>query len=113
MLLDGRVVAAVFALSFALWLYIIFGTFGRLTFYSDGLAPFDARFFGYSPEQARALLEALGADGRAYYQNVQLAVDSVYPVSYGLSRMLLLFFLTRPGRAAARGLAAPATAALL
>jgi hypothetical protein len=100
---PGWLAVAALALSITLFLAIIFGTFARLRGLSGGLDPLDARATGYSPDEARQLLEALGEQGRAYYRNVQLWIDTVYPASYGISRGLALLWLTSPGRAFSRG----------
>jgi hypothetical protein len=44
---------------------------------------------------------------------VQLQLDTAYPALYAISRGLLLFWLTAPGRTAARPLPLPARLALL
>jgi hypothetical protein len=40
----------------------------------------------------------LGEAGRAYYAQVQLALDTVYPATYALSRSLAILWLMQPGR---------------
>ena len=92
--------------SAVLFLVIIFGTFPRLRQYSRGLEPFAARAFGYSFSDAQALLAALGEDGRTYYANVQLRIDTFYPASYGISRALCFYWLAMPGRGTGQGLGA-------
>src|SRR5262249_43246559 len=47
---------------------------------------------------AQDLLTALGTEGRRYYARVQLRIDTFYPATYALSRALLLWWLTMPGR---------------
>jgi hypothetical protein len=80
---------------------------------AGGLEPFDLRPFGYTPEEARALLYALSTIGRAYYADVQLQLDTAFPAVYAFSRGLLLLWLTAPGRTATRALPLPARLALL
>jgi hypothetical protein len=84
--------------SFALWGVMVFWTLAYLRRIAGGLAPFDLRPFGYTVEEARALLHALSDIGRSYYADVQLQLDTVYPALYALSRGLLLLWLTAPGR---------------
>lgn len=45
----------------------------------SGHVPFDMRPFGYGSTEAATLLEALGAEGRAYYISHQIALDTLYP----------------------------------
>jgi len=49
------------------------------------------------------LLAALGEAGRSYYAHVQLRLDTLYPLTYAVSRGLLLLWLAAPGRASADG----------
>jgi hypothetical protein len=65
---------------------------------AGGAAPFDIRPFGYSYEDARAFLEAIGERGRAFYLRPELILDTVYPPFYAVSRGLALWWLTMPGR---------------
>ena len=99
--------------SFALWGVMVFWTLAYLRRTAGGLEPFDLRPFGYTPEEARALLYALSSIGRAYYADVQLQLDTAYPAIYALSRGLLLFWVTAPGRTATQPLPLLARLALL
>ena len=51
----------------------------------SGQTPFDMRPLGYHPKDAATLLEALGAEGRAYYLRYQIALDTVYPAMLALT----------------------------
>jgi len=99
--------------SFALWGVMVFWTLAYLRRVAGGLEPFDLRPFGYTPEEARALLFALSNVGRTYYADVQLPLDTAFPALYALSRGLLLFWVTAPGRTAVRPFPLPARLALL
>jgi len=99
--------------SFMLWGVMVFGTLPYLRRTAGGLEPFDLRPFGYTPEEARALLYALSDIGRAYYADVQLQLDTAFPALYAISRGLLLLWVTAPGRTAERPLPLPARLALL
>jgi uncharacterized protein len=96
--ITGRLVALVLAVSIGLWAAMVYGTLARLTELAGGNPPFDMLPFGYGFDEARSLLALLGREGRDYYARTQLALDSVYPASYALSRGLLLWWLTMPGR---------------
>ena len=99
--------------SFALWGVMMFWTLAYLRRTAGGLEPFDLRPFGYTPEEARALLYALSGVGRTYYADMQLQLDTAYPALYALSRGLLLLWVTVPGRTATRPLPLLARLALL
>jgi hypothetical protein len=109
---TAQVVVALIV-SFMLWGVMMFGTLAYLRRTAGGLEPFDLRPFGYTPEEARALLYALSDIGRAYYADVQLQLDTAFPALYAISRGLLLLWVTAPGRTAERPLPLPARLALL
>ena len=96
---SGHVFVAL-VVSIALWAFMVFWTLAYLRRISGGLEPFDLRTYGYDLSEARALLAALSQLGRDYYLNVQLSLDNAYPATYAFSRVLLLWWLTIPGRVA-------------
>lgn len=96
--ISGRWVLAILTASIALWAAMVFGTLAHLRQMAGGIDPFDVRPLGYGTAQARALLDALGEPGREFYANVQLRIDAIYPATYALSRALLLWWVTAPGR---------------
>jgi hypothetical protein len=51
----------------------------------SGHVPFDMRPVGYSPQEATALLEGLGAEGRSYYLTRQIPLDTAYPALLALT----------------------------
>lgn len=51
----------------------------------SGHVPLDMRPLGYGPAEAAMLLEALGAEGRAYYLSHQIALDTLYPAMLALT----------------------------
>ncbi len=95
---PGVLVAALLVASGLLRAVMFFGTLAHLTRLADGLTPFDIRAWGYSYAEARAFLEAIGAEGRAYYASPELILDAFYPPLYAVSRGLALWWLTMPGR---------------
>ncbi len=52
--------------------------------------PFDVRFGGYDHGEAVAFLKALGPDGRAFYDGVQLRLDTAFPILYFVALSWLL-----------------------
>lgn len=58
----------------------------------SGHLPFDMRPFGYGPIEAAALLDSLGAEGRAYYLGRQIPLDTVYPAMLALTLMSTLLW---------------------
>jgi hypothetical protein len=52
---------------------------------TSGHVPFDMRPLGYGLQDAVALLDELGEDGRRYYLNRQIPLDTVYPALLALT----------------------------
>ena len=61
----------------------------------SGQAPFDMRPLGYHPQDAAALLEALGAEGRAYYLWYQIPLDTLYPALLALTLIATVIWFGR------------------
>jgi hypothetical protein len=95
---SGFLVAVLLVASGLLWAVMFFGPLAHLTRLAGGLTPFDIRLRGYSYAEARAFLEAIGEQGRAYYASPELVIDTFYPPLYAVSRGLALWWLTMPGR---------------
>lgn len=57
---------------------------------AGGLLPFDLRVTGYGPQEARAFLTALTAEGRALYLGPVRINDTVFPVLFTLTLCLPL-----------------------
>ncbi|PIE08961.1 MAG: hypothetical protein CSA73_01075 [Rhodobacterales bacterium] len=85
----------VFVLAVVDYLVMVLWSLPQLTV--AGLVPFDLRPFGYSPDEARAYLAALGPDQRAFYAGVQHRLDLVFPGLMAASLILayLLLFSRR------------------
>jgi len=96
--LSGWLVAGLLVGNGLLWAVMFFGTLAHLQLVAGGAAPFDIRPLGYPYREAHDLLASLGEQGRAYYLNPELVLDTVYPPTYALSRALALWWLTMPGR---------------
>jgi hypothetical protein len=95
---SGFLVAVLLTASGLLWAVMFFGPLAHLSRQSGGMTPFDIRPWGYSYAEARAFLEAIGAQGRAYYASPELILDAFSPPLYAVSRGLALWWLTTPGR---------------
>ena len=62
---------------------------------ADGLLPFDLRPFGYSYDEATAFLNALSEEGRAFYLETQLLLDTAYPALLAASLLWLIRLVFR------------------
>jgi hypothetical protein len=63
---------------FAIYMVVINVTLAEIEAVS-GQTPFDMRPFGYGPQEAMQLLDALGEEGRRYYVRRQIPLDTIYP----------------------------------
>ena len=72
----------------ALYLAMLAWSLPHLTALAGGLPMFDMRPGGYSELDARALLTALGVDGRTFYLGVQHRLDTVFPALEALALAL-------------------------
>ncbi len=79
-----------FTAATAIYLLMVFWTMPTISAAAGGLAPFDMRPFGYTPQEARGFLSALTAEGRDFYITVQQRLDLVYPALLGI--MLIVGF---------------------
>ncbi len=68
-----------FGAALAVYAAMVFWTLPRILDEAGGLMPFDLRFSGYGPDEARAFLAALSAEGRAVYLGPQRLLDALYP----------------------------------
>ncbi len=70
----------VFAVTLAIYLTMLTWTLPGIRADAAGLVPFDMRPMGYSPDEARSFLAALGDKGRALYLGPQAQLDLLYPL---------------------------------
>ena len=95
---SGLLVCALLVASGLVWAVMFFGPLAHLSRLAGGASPFDIRPMGYSHDEAYAFLNAIGEQGRRYYANRELLLDTFYPPLYAISRGLALWWLTMPGR---------------
>jgi hypothetical protein len=86
----------VIAATLGVYLAMFVWTMPKLEAYARGLFPFDKRPFGYTAAEGKALLQALGAEGRDDYANAQHRLDLAYPGLMALA-LTLLFRSLSPG----------------
>jgi len=95
---SGLLVCALLVASGLVWAVMFFGPLAHLSRLAGGASPFDIRPMGYSHDEAYAFCSAIGEQGRRYYANRELLLDTFYPPLYAISRGLALWWLTMPGR---------------
>jgi len=57
--------------------------------------PFDMRPLGYGFQEARLLLDALGAEGRIYYLTRQIPLDTLYPALLAMTLVASMLHFAR------------------
>ncbi|NRB16020.1 MAG: hypothetical protein HRU33_00215 [Rhodobacteraceae bacterium] len=73
----------VFAAALGVYVTMIVWTLPGISQSAGGLLPFDLRPMGYSADEARAFLAALGTEGHALYTGPQRLLDMAYPALLG------------------------------
>lgn len=63
---------------------------------NNSVMPLDLMFF-YTPEQAYAMIEKYGEQGRMLYMRIELTADLIYPIIYTLCFGLLISWLFQRG----------------
>jgi hypothetical protein len=92
----------------AVYLTMVLWSLPTIARMAGGIQPFDMRPTGYSVEEARAFLAALGDEGRVFYRDVQHWLDLAFPGLFALA--LILAFLRLAPRVLALVLSAVAVA---
>lgn len=101
------------AVAVIIYVIMIGVTLPHLSGIAGGMAVFDMRPFGYDFGTAQELLTRLGAEGTAYYQNVQFRIDSAYPVLLCLTIIFWTIAAARRWQGYGLPLASPVLAAIL
>ncbi len=91
---TGRMILFFFVVFILFNLVVMRGIANQITHYSGGVGPIDLEITGYTPEEAFAMIEAYGKEGRAFYIWTELVADTAYPIVYGGFLMLLTLALT-------------------
>lgn len=94
--LTGKKVLLTFLLTNVIYAIMLFITIPRTMAFSDGMSLLDMMPMGYDSEYVVALFETLGEQGRDAYLHIQLPVDMIYPLLFGISYCLLIaYFLNK------------------
>ena len=93
--ISGRIVLVLFVLANAVYFAMLNYSIPELMSASGGLPIFDMSPSGYNYQQAIALMNSLGDEGRSFYISTQLVLDSFYPLLFGLCYFALLQWLMK------------------
>lgn len=77
----------------ASWLAMNLWSAPQIEEMAGGLRILDMRLSGYSHEEARAFIAAIGEEGRAFYLGTQLWLDMIYPPFLGATLFLIYRWL--------------------
>lgn len=84
-------------LTVLVYLVMVLWSLPKISEMAGGATAFDLRPFGYSFEEARSFLIALGSSGADFYLNKQQLLDSFYPAMLGVVLVGALIGLDRRG----------------
>jgi hypothetical protein len=87
----------IFAFTLLVYLAMILWTLPTISAMAEGAPAFDLRPGGYSFEEAKSFLVALGSEGRDFYLNFQLSLDTAYPALVAITVVSALIGLDRGG----------------
>jgi hypothetical protein len=94
--LQGKKVFWLFVITQVVYLTMILVTIPKISGFANNLKIFDIRQFGYTHQEAIALLKSLGNEGRRMYLYQQIPLDLMYPGLFGISSCLVLaYFLNK------------------
>jgi hypothetical protein len=96
----GWLIFILFLLDTAFMFFILPIAQGLMKMDSGGPGPVDLQFI-YTPAKAYEMVASYGEYGRAFYRNVELTVDIIYPIVYTLFFSLLITWLFQRGFPAA------------
>lgn len=85
------------AATFGVYATMVLWTLPSISADAGGLATFDMRPGGYTLEEARAFLSALGPDGRALYTGPQRILDMAYPIMLAVVLSIALGHFIKTG----------------
>ncbi|MCX7772612.1 MAG: hypothetical protein N2376_05805 [Clostridia bacterium] len=94
---KGKTVVIALIIFLAAYALISFKPFGmaRLHEITGGPSILDMEMSGYSVDKAYQVLEALGAEGRAFDLNAIIPLDFPFPLAYSFFYFFTLAFLTK------------------
>lgn len=95
---GGKIIFSSFCLSMGIYSVMIFYSIPLVSGYAPEMVLFDVSPTGYTFDYAVSLLTQLGAEGRELYLSLQLPLDFVYPLSFGLSHALIICWLLNKSR---------------
>lgn len=91
--IQGKKVLLFLVITNIIYCVMIFYTIPQVMSFSHGMDLFDMMPLGYNYEYANSLIKALGVDGINKYLNLQLPVDFIYPINFGVTYCLLMVYL--------------------
>jgi hypothetical protein len=97
-----RIFWFIFVAMLASWLAMNLWSVPQIEELSGGLRLLDMRFLGYSFDEAKGFLAAIGDEGTAKYLGAQFWLDMIFPPLLGAVLFLLSLAVSRVARAGYR-----------
>lgn len=94
--ISGKKVLGLFILTNVVYVFMLTVTIPKTMKFTNGMKLLDMMPAGYDFDYASKLFSSLGENGRATYLTIQIPVDMIYPLLFGLTYCLLLgYFLKK------------------
>lgn len=91
--IQGKKILLFLIITNLIYCVMIFYTIPQVMLFSQEMDLFDMMPLGYNYEYADSLLKALGENGINKYLQLQLPVDFIYPLNFGIAYCLLIAYL--------------------
>lgn len=97
--LDGRKILLLFIATNIVYLIMLTVTIPGVMRFSGGMVLLDMLPTGYDPSYVKSLLNKLGESGRSAYLVIQIPLDMIYPLLFGITYCLITaYFLKKIGK---------------
>jgi len=94
--ISGKKVLGLFILTNVVYTFMLTVTIPKTMEFSNGMKLLDMMPSGYDLNYVSELFSSLGENGRETYLTIQIPMDMIYPLLFGLSYCLLLgYFLKK------------------
>lgn len=92
---SGKKVLGLFILTNVVYLFMLLVTIPKTMKFSNGIKLLDMLPTGYNLDYVNKLFRTLGENGREVYLTIQIPVDMIYPLLFGLNYALLLAYFLK------------------
>lgn len=93
--ISKRLIIVLTLITYAVFAFMLTVTIPKTAKFAHGMDILDMKPTGYSLDYIYTLFNALGEEGRLFYLNVQLPVDFIYPLLFGITGWLTIRYLAK------------------